>query len=109
MVVCRSYLYVCLVLCTAILHPEAFEKKLYCQSARPMFLAQGMWNTFGCWNAMRSSSTSRQRQRQEGGGRGSKNKKGVGDAEMDAARKELIRMERRKAAKTKNGKVFWCL
>ncbi len=109
MAVCRLCLYVCLVLCTAILHPEAFEKKLYWQSARPTFLAQGMWNTFGCWDTMSSSSTSRQGQRQEGGGRGGKNRKGVGDAEMDAARKELFRMEWRKEAKTKSGKVFWWL
>ncbi len=58
---------------------------------------------------MSSSSTARQGQRQEGGGRGGKSTKGVGDAEIDAARKELIRMERRREAKMKSGKVFWWL
>ncbi len=96
-----------MVIGTAIMHPEAFEQKVYWQSARPTFLAQGMWNPFGCRDTMSSSSTARLGQRQERWGRLGKHTKRVGDAEIDAARKELIRLESKKEAKTKGGKVFW--
>ncbi len=105
--VCRLHLYVCIVLGTAIVHPRAFVQKAYWRFARLPSLTQGIWNTFGCHYTM-SSSTARQAQRQ-GAGRGGKSTKGVGDADIDAARKELIRIERRREAKTNSEKVFWWL